>query len=431
MSYKKNIASNFIVKIINIVISFIANIIIARVLGPTGQGYVAYFMVIFVTIAANADFGINQVAIHFINNPKYKKEEVYQINATFLSIVFVAISISVIILKNVSSVFADYNIALIFIGLIYILGSFIGNLCTHFYIVSENFIKLNKYQLLEKLVYLGGILVLWMFELLTVNTYLVVFVLSLLVRVFLSIRNMDLKYKFKFDKDFLRDEILFGLQAYFAVLFVYLNYKADQFMIKEMIGVSELGVYSIGVMLAELLFLIPNSAASVLLGRLYNIDEASVELGRHTAVTIKYSLYIMSFMALFGYVLAPFVSVLYGRQYIGAVSIIRILVIGIIFASIGKIGSSYYYRKEKLMVYLAITAITLALNIIMNLFMIPVYGINGAAVASTISYTVYGILNVSYFVLVQKIGLKDLFLINSNEAKYLKNIVSHIKFVRK
>lgn len=431
MSYKRNIASNFTVKIINIIIGFIANIITARVLGPTGQGYVSYFMVIFVTIAANGDFGINQVAIHFINNPKYKKEEVYSINVTFLSIVFVAISAVIFILDKCNLIFNDYSSGLIFLGLIYIFGSFIGNLCTHFYVASENIIKLNKYQVIEKLFYLTGILALWMGKVLTVNTYIIVFVLSLLIRVILSIHNMDIKFKFQLNKCFLKDEILFGLQAYFAVLFVYLNYKADQYMIRKMIGVSELGIYSIGVMLSELLFLIPNSVATVLLGRLYNIDEGSGELKRITAVTTKYSLYIISILALAGYFLSPLVTVLYGKQYSGAVSVIKILIIGIVFASIGKIGSSYYYRREKLKVYLLITSITLLLNVIMNLIMIPVYGINGAAIASTISYTIYGIMNLCYFVWFQKFSFKEIFLISKSEANYIKNIAIKMKCERK
>lgn len=421
MSYKKDIASNFIVKIINIIIGFVANVLIARVLGPTGQGYIAYFMVIFVTIASNGDFGINQVAIHFISNPRYKKEEVYQVNATFLSILFLVISTVILIITKYNLFLTDYNSGLIFLGLIYIWGSFIGNLCTHFYIASENIIKLNKYQIIEKLFYLGGILILWMCKVLTINTYIIVFVISLLIRVGLCIRNMNIKYKFRYDKYLLQNEVLYGLQAYFAVLFIYLNYKADQYMIKNMIGVSELGVYSIGVMIAELLFLIPNSVATVLLGRLYNLrEDPSGELARLTSVTIKYSLYIMSILALFGYVLSPLVSVLFGKQYLGAICIIRILIIGIIFASIGKIGSSYYYRKEKLKVYLLITVITLLLNIILNLLLIPTYGINGAAIASTISYTIYGIINVWYFVCVQKFSSKELYKISRDEIDFIR-----------
>ena len=431
MSYKKNIANSFVTKIINIIISFIINIVVARTLGPKGQGYISYFMVIFVTIAANGDLGINQVAIHFIKNPKYKKEEVFQVNITILSFIFVAISIIILLLKNYFYFLYDYNITLILLGLLYILGSFIGNLCTHFFIASERFIKLNYYQISEKGFCLIIILILVLLRILTVETYLVVFVVSLLLRIFIMLKSLGLKYKYNFNVDMIRQEISFGMVAYLAVLFVFLNYKADQFMIKKMIGVADLGIYSIGVTIAELLFLIPSSVATVLLGRLYNVDESNNELNKLTAVTIKYTFYIVLILSIFGYILSPLVIFMYGNSYLPAVDVTRILIVGIVFASIGKVGSSYYYKKEKLQIYLIITFVTLLLNIIMNYILIPKMGINGSALASTISYTVYGLLNIYYFIGIRKFDVNNTLLINYNDLNDLKVLIRKVLLRRK
>ena len=46
MSYKKNIASNFITQIIGLILGFVTSILIARALGPEGKGYLAYFLLI-------------------------------------------------------------------------------------------------------------------------------------------------------------------------------------------------------------------------------------------------------------------------------------------------------------------------------------------------------------------------------------------------
>ncbi|MCS4464093.1 hypothetical protein JTT01_07485 [Clostridium botulinum] len=44
-----------------------------------------------------------------------------------------------------------------------------------------------------------------------------------------------------------------------------------------MLGEQQLGIYSIAVSLAELLFLIPGSVGTAILGRLYNIKDNNKE----------------------------------------------------------------------------------------------------------------------------------------------------------
>ncbi|MCD8479581.1 MAG: oligosaccharide flippase family protein, partial [Candidatus Cloacimonetes bacterium] len=62
----------------------------------------------------------------------------------------------------------------------------------------------------------------------------------------------------------LKAEMSYGLVAWSAALFAFLHFRVDQIMIKQYLGSADLGVYTIAVTIAELLFLLPLSINTAL-----------------------------------------------------------------------------------------------------------------------------------------------------------------------
>jgi O-antigen/teichoic acid export membrane protein len=420
MSYKKNIASNFMFQIIRITVEFILSILVARALGAEGQGEIAYLFLIFSLLGSYGHLGINNSTMYFQKRTSYKEEEILNSNLTYLIINILFLTIIFSMLKHFQIAFSNYSFIIILLGMLFVFSNYTQVLLQSFYIGQEKIHKSNIYLFVGLVIKFILIVVLYILDSLTVINYILIQIILFVIPSVLLYLNLGMKYKPKINFTLLKEEFKYGIIIYFSSLFIFLNYRADQFLIKNFLSIANLGVYSIAVRLAELVFLIPTSITTALSGRLYNVNiNDKVVQKRIVAKTIKYTFYMCSFLVLLGIFMTPLVPIVYGKEFWQASKVITILFVGVIFASIGKVSAPYFFSKGEPQVHLLITLLTLLINIILNLFTIPKFGINGAAYASTISYMFYGISYLMIFIIKEEFVFKDFFYISRNEARDL------------
>ena len=82
----------------------------------------------------------------------------------------------------------------------------------------------------------------------------------------------------------------------------------------------------------------------------------------------------------------PFILFYFGTEYIEAVFPIKILVIGTACFAISRIYNPLLQASENLKANLICSGIATLINLILNFFLIRVYGISGAAIATSLSY---------------------------------------------
>ncbi len=431
MSYKKNIASNFIAQIIRILLGFITSILVARKLGAEGKGYISYIILIFGLIASYGHFGINNATAYFQKRSKYSQNEVFNNNISVLLIIFGIIFFLIISLKLNSLILKEYDFDLVFLGLAYVLITFIMTSVQEFYVGNERILEINKYLLIGESLILITTLVLSFTNTLSIRSYLIIFVFSTLIRMIFLLKGIRIKFTFYINKILVKEEIRFGFIAYLSALFIFLNYRADQFLIKMMLGIDSLGIYSIAVNLAELAFLVPTSVSNVLTGRLYNINNQVENKKNVTYKTVKYTFYISMVVVFIGMIMTPLIPIVYGKGFSDAANITLVLFIGIIFASIGKVAYTYFFTEGRPIIHLKVTAITFLTNISFNFILIPFLGMIGAAIASTISYFIYGFLYLVIFVKKEGFTLRELLVPERQDIGALLESFNRIKQSKK
>lgn len=427
-TYKQNIASNIIVQIVRIILGFITSILIARGLGADGNGYVAYAVLIFGLLGGYGHLGINNATTYFQKKSKYDEYTVYNTNISSLLIIWTIICIITIWLKIFHNCLNDYNMFFIAIGLFSVLLTFIMNCANSFYIGNERIYESNKYILISKIIYFLLLLFLYLIQMINVYFYFALQVLPMLMNVIMLLKDIQFKFRFAIKLDLLKKEIAYGMIIYFSALFIFLNYRIDQIIIKSMLGNEELGVYSIGVNLAELLFLIPDSVTTALLGKLYNTENLK-DKKQITSKTTKYTFYISLISSLIAIIGTPLIPIIYGNQYYRSTYVTIILFAGIIFASIGRVSYSYFFSEGRPIIHLVITFITLLINVINNIILIPLAGINGSAIASTISYTLYGTMYIIVFIKKEGFKFRHFFLFDDYDKQMLIKFIKSIKSI--
>jgi len=192
-----------------------------------------------------------------------------------------------------------------------------------------------------------------------------------------------------------KESLGFGFQLSLASFAGFLIYRIDQGMLAYMVPLHQVGLYVVAVNIAERLRMVPSSISGAFLPRLANeLSARQQQVPLVFRCTTVVSVAAMLVVAGLG---VPAIFALYGPDFSGMISPFLLLLPGI--ASLG--GSSILAsdlmarKKPKYSIFTGYTV--LAANIILNLALIPVLGINGAAVASSASYIAQGILWIFFY----------------------------------
>ena len=199
-----------------------------------------------------------------------------------------------------------------------------------------------------------------------------------------------------FDWKILRSFLNFGIRGYAANLMQFLNYRLDALIVNGLLGLVSVGYYSIATAMAETLWYGANAVALVMFPHVSSLERK--EADRITPVVCRNAI----FMTLIGAVLMFAVSrqlilIVFGSSMIPALHPLWLLLPGIVTLTAAKVISSYLSGIGKPTYSTYIAAAMLILTIALDLVLIPRYGINGAAIASSIVYTCTAVASILVF----------------------------------
>jgi len=219
------------------------------------------------------------------------------------------------------------------------------------------------------------------------RTALLLWALAPLVTVVLSIwvlRDYVTLRPSNFSAWLFKKSLIFGGQIGLATFSTFLVYRIDQGILAYMVPTHQLGLYITAVALAERLRLLPNSIATAFLPRLANeLPSRQLQVPmvfRGTAVVSAGSMFLVGILGV------PAVLVLFGWDYSGAIPSFLLLLPGIASLGGSSILASDLIARGKPKYGIWTGYATLAINIAFNLALIPLIGIAGAAVSSSVSY---------------------------------------------
>lgn len=165
----------------------------------------------------------------------------------------------------------------------------------------------------------------------------------------------------------------------------------DKMMIGFMMLYENVGVYSAGVKIVLLIQPLVETVGVVLFPKI-NISANSSQEEYHKNLKINYDLILMMGMPMaVGIFLVSqgLIPLFAGENYTDAIAVSRIMAAMVVLGPIGDmLGSKIIlvFKKDKWLLYCSI--LTAVSNLILNIIFIPLWGINGAAVASVASCAV-------------------------------------------
>lgn len=232
--------------------------------------------------------------------------------------------------------------------------------------------------------------------LITNNAKLIYFVIAgsiemLLASIFLVISYNRLGLKttdWTFDYVLSRKFIIDGFPLIFSSLAVLINLKIDQVMLGSMINEREVGIYAAATRISELWYFIPVAIVTSMSKSILEVKADCEKKYQQKLKSIFASIFWLSVVvSLFTWSLSDeIINLIFGSSFMDSAQILRLHVWAGIFICFG-ISSNCYFLAENIWQYKFYSTLIGALsNVIFNLFLIPVHGAKGAAVATVISY---------------------------------------------
>ena len=192
-----------------------------------------------------------------------------------------------------------------------------------------------------------------------------------------------------------KEVIFFSLPLLFSGLTDYAVISLDNLVLGVLKNSYDIGIYNAAVPLAQLLYLIPYGISYLffpILTQLYYSNKKE-EFKEIYLISTKWvfliNVYLLAIFVLFS---KEWLWLFFGEEYTIASSALVILLIGYLFGYLATNAQSLILIRGKSKFLFYASAATAVLNLVLNLILIPKMGINGAAIASSISFLVLGAL---------------------------------------
>jgi len=184
-----------------------------------------------------------------------------------------------------------------------------------------------------------------------------------------------------------RETFAFGLRYHPAMLGLHLLLRVDVLILAAMTDDRSVGLYALAVSLIELTNVATDSVSTAVLRHQTLIPLH--ESGRFTLRVVGVSAVLAVLMSAGLLVVAPtLVPIIFGEEFRGSLPAVFALAPGVVAIAMARSASSYLLRLNRPLVNSALALSALALNVVLNLLLIPMWGIAGCGVASSIAYVV-------------------------------------------
>lgn len=403
-------------------------IVIARWLGPELNGTMATLLVYPTLFMAIGSLGIRQSTAYYTGKNSFPDD---QIKSAVLQIWIVSSIFTLLVCYALIKWFSEsgddeFYIILAIVPIPFSLFS------TY---ISGIFLGKNEIRYFNKINWLPSlfILVATIFFVIILDLSLVGALLALIMgplgmTIILLFKHELLKYfSFKVEIKIIKLFLSLGIVYALSLFVINLNYKVDVILIDKFSSAYEVGIYSKGSALIQYLWQIPMLLSTIIFARSASSKDQK-QFSLKVCQLLRISALVISIGCLLLGILAPWIiNLLFGEEFIPSASVLLYLIPGVLLLTIFKVLNMDLAGRGKPWIAMKAMVPSLIINVILNVLWIPTYGANGAAVASTISYTAAAIIFLWIYSKEISIPIKIILLYRKEDFIFISIIYQKLK----
>ena len=227
------------------------------------------------------------------------------------------------------------------------------------------------------------------------------------------------------NENYLGKVINYGCKAHISNILAFLNYKVDIFLVNLLISPAAAGIYVVAVQLSERLWMLSQAISTVLLPRLSELMNDEEKRLKITPFISRVMLLSTSLLSIVFILLSyPLIYYVFGVNYISSILPLLILVPGMVITSASRVLANDLAARGRPELNMYTSIFVVACNIVGNIILIPLYGIVGAAVATTIAYSLNFALRIIVYRYITNVPVCDILFFKKND---LNSILASVK----
>jgi O-antigen/teichoic acid export membrane protein len=426
-SFGKDIVSVFSSNILTLIANLTVVILLTRKLGPEGYGLYTAVLVVPLLVVSFFQMGIRPTTVFMIGSKSY---DIHQVVSGVISALLFTSSAGIIFsaIAYIAMFKAGYTFLLISLALLTIPMRLTTIYAGGVFLAKEEMRKANRMNWVTALLnLLTAVLLVWILNTGVVGALISMMMSNLVVAVYAiwllyKEYNITISFRNPLIIQMLKTGVVFAL----SFLIIQMNFRVDILFLQIMTDETEVGLYSLGVAVAELLWQIPLAIGIVVMTRSANTKDTK-QMNENTARLLRLSLAAGIILSALIFILAPIIiPLVFGDKYLLSIAIIQTILPGIIIMIIFRILSGQLSGMGKPEVALKAFIPALILNVIFNFIFIPLWGGLGAAFASNISYAVGTVLYLLYYSKITDTKTRDLFIFQKADVQVLKSYLSSV-----
>lgn len=402
INLKKNISFTTIAQAITMITAFVVNWFLARFLGPDLRGRYVYLFTVNSVVWMLFDLGVSKSFMYSLQREKADPRALYSLSLVTFGLSMLASLIifaffSVRILGG-----AEYH-PLVIIALAIYIALFLMHNRQKVISIGMNEIKDYSLQLMLPTIFFMVLILplFWTFKKsfrMESSFLLYTLAMFLVITVFHFRIVKQTSFKFVWDWMLVKSSYIIGFRAFLSEYILIMMTRVDMLILKQLASFADIGVYALAINFVDIINVTSNMIGIVILNKFaaLNDDRASLEILRKVFVLmIAFNIVCIIGMA----VLGPFViNFMYTSQYIGAYKAFMYMIPAIFGLTLGSLFNTFLWSKGFPVFTIIAPFIATAIKVLLSYFIIPIYGYNGAAIASSIVYPLWCvILLVWYF----------------------------------
>lgn len=411
-NFVKDVASLSSSQIIGLGLSFFTSVLVARLLGPEKKGIVVTILTIPSLISVFADLGIRSATTYFMGKHIYDDQTILS-NLAVLTLIISIISVVVaVLIYHWDALPQQYGWVVIAIALVILPLKLVSILGNSVLLAKQHIRALAVASILEQTIYLIVVVSLAISKSIQVASILSAQVFAACVSAIyiVTVVRQYGRLRLAFSPELTWRLLKLGF-VYAAALFVLnINYRVDVILLQRLSNDSEVGIYSVGVTIAELLWLVPQALSTVNFAR-SSATQNSLDYAHKTAIVMRVAFWgglIPS--ALLFLCAPPAITFIYGEAYIKSGVVVQAILPGVLMALFFKVLNSDLAGRGRPDAAFWVYGAVAILNIALNIWLIPIYGCLGSAWASTVSYSTGAIIFVFVYSRISQMSPSEVFL---------------------
>ncbi len=393
--YLRNTGWFLFARLTTLIVAFFTAIYVIRYLGPDNYGKLSYAVSFVSLFGFISSLGIDQVIYREL--VKRPQDEAVILGSGFALKVIGGL-IATLLAIIAAFVFGSSQIELILISIVSLtLFGAAWQITTYAFQAKV----LSKYP---ALITLGVSFILAIAKLAVIffDKGIIYFALIFLLESVLYAIFYSLTYQYHFKNLFawrpqravMKRLLIDGWPLMLSTVSIVIYARIDQVMLRHYLDTTAVGIYDAAVRLSDVWYIIPNVILGALFPAIINARETSPRLFRKRILICAGLLLTLNLLIIVPTnLLSPYIiDILYGDEFSGSAIVLSIYIWSLIGFSLGQLINTYLIAENYSYIYLFSSVTTVVVNIVLNMLLIPIYGIGGAAFATLVSYSLIPLL---------------------------------------